>query len=110
VIAERRVEVKPTGHGDRPASFTRVLEVDGPRRDHPVLLFHGNPNSADDWVPFLEKLDGRRHAIAPDLSGWGEANRPDWFHWTMDSMAGWIAPPDRGINNLPVEYEYVRLS
>ncbi len=23
-------------------------------------------------------------------------------------MAGWIAPPDRGINNLPVEYEYVR--
>jgi benzoyl-CoA 2,3-dioxygenase component B len=25
-------------------------------------------------------------------------------------MAGWIAPPDRGINALPVNYEYVRLS
>ena len=24
-------------------------------------------------------------------------------------MASWIAPPDRGINNLPVDYEYVRL-
>ena len=24
-------------------------------------------------------------------------------------MAGWIAPPDRGINSLPVDYEYVRL-
>jgi len=24
-------------------------------------------------------------------------------------MAGWIAPPERGINNLPVEYEYVHL-
>ena len=24
-------------------------------------------------------------------------------------MAGWIAPPERGINSLPVEYEYVRL-
>jgi benzoyl-CoA 2,3-epoxidase subunit B len=24
-------------------------------------------------------------------------------------MAPWIAPPDRGINNLPVNYEYVRL-
>ncbi len=24
-------------------------------------------------------------------------------------MAGWIAPPDRGINAMPVEYEYVRL-
>ena len=24
-------------------------------------------------------------------------------------MAGWVAPPDRGINNNPVEYEYVKL-
>jgi benzoyl-CoA 2,3-dioxygenase component B len=24
-------------------------------------------------------------------------------------MASWVAPPDRGINNLPVEYEYVKL-
>jgi len=24
-------------------------------------------------------------------------------------MAGWIAPPDRGINNLPVDYTYVHL-
>ncbi len=25
-------------------------------------------------------------------------------------MAGWIAPPDRGVNNLPMDYEYVRLN
>ena len=25
-------------------------------------------------------------------------------------MASWIAPPERGINNLPLEYEYVHLS
>jgi benzoyl-CoA 2,3-dioxygenase component B len=25
-------------------------------------------------------------------------------------MAAWIAPPERGVNNLPVDYEYVRLS
>jgi benzoyl-CoA 2,3-dioxygenase component B len=25
-------------------------------------------------------------------------------------MAAWIAPPERGINNLPLDYEYVRLS
>jgi len=24
-------------------------------------------------------------------------------------MASWIAPPDRGINNLPLDYEYVHL-
>jgi benzoyl-CoA 2,3-dioxygenase component B len=25
-------------------------------------------------------------------------------------MARWVAPPDRGINNLPVEYDYVHLA
>ena len=25
-------------------------------------------------------------------------------------MAAWVAPPDRGINNLPVDYEYVHLA
>ena len=25
-------------------------------------------------------------------------------------MAGWIAPPDRGINSMPVDYEYVKLN
>ncbi len=29
---------------------------------------------------------------------------------TPGKMAGWIAPPDRGINNLGLDYEYVRLS
>jgi len=24
-------------------------------------------------------------------------------------MAGWIAPPERGINNLAIDYEYVKL-
>ena len=24
-------------------------------------------------------------------------------------IASWIAPPDRGINNLPVDYEYVKV-
>ena len=24
-------------------------------------------------------------------------------------MAGWIAPPERGINSLPIDYQYVRL-
>jgi benzoyl-CoA 2,3-dioxygenase component B len=29
---------------------------------------------------------------------------------TPGKMAGWIAPPDRGINNLALDYEYVRLA
>ena len=81
-INERRVEV--------PGGGTRILEVDGPRPEHPVLLFHGNPSNAGDWTPFLERLAGRRHAIAPDLLGWGKAERPVSFRWTMEGLAGWV--------------------
>jgi len=28
---------------------------------------------------------------------------------TPGKMAAWIAPPERGINNMPVDYEYVHL-
>ena len=82
MIAERRIAV--------PQGGTRVLEVHGPRPEYPVLLFHGNPSNAGDWKPFLERLEGRRRAIAPDLLGWGKSDRPKSFHWTMDSLAGWI--------------------
>jgi len=53
-----------------------------------------------------------------------EKNLDDWIPSTADrafvqslmqrvvepgKIAGWLAPPDRGINNLPVAYEYVKL-
>src|SRR4029453_1555585 len=79
MIEEGRIEV--------PRAGTRLLEVDGPRREHPVLLFHGNPSQAADWEPFLERLEGRRRAIAPDLPGWGKSDRPAGFRFTMESLA-----------------------
>jgi pimeloyl-ACP methyl ester carboxylesterase len=82
VISERRVQT--------PAGGTRVLEVQGSDPERPVLLFHGNPSNANDWKPFLERLDGHRRALAPDLLGWGESDRPQSFHWTMDALAGWV--------------------
>jgi benzoyl-CoA 2,3-dioxygenase component B len=54
-----------------------------------------------------------------------EASLPNWLPTPEDQafvqslmqpvyeagkVAAWIAPPDRGINNLPVEYEYVRVA
>lgn len=82
MIEERRVLV--------PGGATRTLEVDGARPEHPVLLIHGNPSNAEDWIPFLERLEGRRHAIAPDLLGWGKSERPASFRFTMDALADWI--------------------
>jgi benzoyl-CoA 2,3-dioxygenase component B len=54
-----------------------------------------------------------------------DARRPGWLPSDADQayilslmhgvhelgkMASWIAPPDRGINNNPVDYEYVRMA
>ena len=50
------------------------------------------------------------------LSGWIPSDADRAFVRSLmqrvaapGKMAAWIAPPDRGINNLPVEYEYVKL-
>ena len=50
---------------------------------------------AGDWLP----TDADKIFIKSLMHGVREPGR----------MAAWIAPPDRGINNLPVDYEHVRL-
>jgi pimeloyl-ACP methyl ester carboxylesterase len=64
--------------------------VDGPGEEHPVLCVHGNPNSADDWPPFLTALEGRRRCLAPDLIGWGKSDRLPSFRHTMDALASFL--------------------
>ncbi|HUT47798.1 MAG TPA: benzoyl-CoA 2,3-epoxidase subunit BoxB [Alphaproteobacteria bacterium] len=71
------------------------------------------------WANFHFDLDG--NPISEDV--WA-ARKDEWIPSAADrdhvkslmvqvtepgKMAGWIAPPDRGINNNPVDYEYVRL-
>ncbi len=71
------------------------------------------------WADAPTAPDGTpiaRDAYASGLRNWlpSEADR-SYIRSLMQrvvepgKMAAWIAPPDRGINNLPVEYEYVRL-
>jgi pimeloyl-ACP methyl ester carboxylesterase len=69
---------------------TRMLEVEGPNPDHPVVFVHGNPNSADEWKPFLERLEGKRRAIAFDLIGWGKSERRDDLEHTADTLAWFV--------------------
>lgn len=69
---------------------TRMLEVEGPRPEHPVVFVHGNPNSADEWRPFLEKLEGKRRGLAFDLIGWGKSERRDDLEHTADTLAWFV--------------------
>jgi pimeloyl-ACP methyl ester carboxylesterase len=69
---------------------TRMLEVEGPRPEHPVVFVHGNPNSADEWRPFLERLEGKRRSLAFDLIGWGKSERVKDLKHTADTLAWFV--------------------
>ena len=70
------------------------------------------------WAGAPVDPDGKlisREAYAAGMAGWLPSDADRMFvHSLMQpvsepgQMAGWIAPPDRGINGLPVDYAYVR--
>lgn len=41
-----------------------------------VLMFHGNPDNADEWALLMAKLAGRYRCIAPDFPGYGKSPEP----------------------------------
>jgi benzoyl-CoA 2,3-epoxidase subunit B len=63
----------------------------------------GNPIGAED---FARRLPGWIPGDADKAHVRGLMQRVT----EPGKMAAWIAPPERGVNNLPVDYEYVRLS
>jgi pimeloyl-ACP methyl ester carboxylesterase len=77
---------------------TRYWEAEGP--GDPVVFVHGNPTSADDWLPFLSRLDGVRRCLAPDLVGWGQSEKPADLGYTMDTLAWFV---QRLIDALDIE-------
>ena len=63
----------------------------------------GNPISASEYaaqINFWIPTEGDREFVHSLMKPVLEVGK----------VANWIAPPDRGINSMPVEYEYVRLS
>jgi pimeloyl-ACP methyl ester carboxylesterase len=62
-------------------TFFRRSDGDG----LPTVLVHGNPTSSEDWIPFMERLEGP--AVAPDIPGWGRSERPSDFDYTMNGLA-----------------------
>ena len=52
----------------------------------PTLYLHGVPNSADEWLPFLERTGG----VAPDLPGFGRSAKPASFDYSIPGYDRWI--------------------
>jgi len=74
----------PTGVG----FSTRVLQSGtGP----PVLLLHGNPDSAGEWGPVMQALGETRRCLAPDLPGFGECEEPPpSFDFSLEAHSRFI--------------------
>jgi pimeloyl-ACP methyl ester carboxylesterase len=78
---------------------SRVVPVDGVQTFYrctggsgpPTVFVHGNPTSSEDWLPFMRRLRGP--AIALDLPGWGDSERPSprRFDYSFEALGGFVA-------------------
>lgn len=52
-----------------------------------VVFVHGNPGPAQDWRRLVARTGVFARAIAPDLPGYGGADKPNRFDYTVDGYA-----------------------
>ncbi|HEY3820493.1 MAG TPA: alpha/beta hydrolase [Polyangiaceae bacterium] len=52
-----------------------------------VVFVHGNPGSGEDWLDLLGRVGSFTRAIAPDMPGYGKADRPRSFEYTVAAYA-----------------------
>ena len=68
-----------------------VLETGRRRESDAAVLVHGNPGSSADWEDLMERIAPVARAVAPDLPGFGRADKPDGFDHTITGYARWLA-------------------
>lgn len=48
-----------------------------------VVFVHGNPGPSSDWIDLLGRVGSFARAIAPDLPGYGRADKPRDFNYSV---------------------------
>lgn len=71
-VGDARVFVKERGAGE------------------PVLLLHGNPDSADLWDPVTAVLSQRFRCLAPDLPAFGRSSAPPAFDTSFEGLGRFV--------------------
>lgn len=66
---------------------TPVIDL-GPRGDEAVVFLHGNPGSGADWRDLAQAIAPFSRVVAPDMPGFGKADKPDDFDYTVAGYAG----------------------
>jgi pimeloyl-ACP methyl ester carboxylesterase len=52
-----------------------------------VVFVHGNPGSSEDWLDLLAAVGEFARVVAPDMPGYGKADRPRRFEYTVGGYA-----------------------
>jgi len=65
---------------------TPVLDSGGEAREA-VLFVHGNPGSGADWQALAARVAPQARVLAPDMPGFGRAEKPDDFDYTVAGYA-----------------------
>ena len=60
----------------------------GPATSEEAVVFvHGNPGFSRDWEDLLERVGEFSRCLAPDMPGFGQADRPEEFNYTVSGYA-----------------------
>jgi len=68
-----------------------VLTAGPPDGAEAVVFVHGNPGPADDWRDMLYRAGELGRAITPDMPGYGRADKPKDFSYSVDGYADYLA-------------------
>ncbi len=55
-----------------------------------IVFLHGNPGSGNDWRQLVEQAGAFGRALAPDMPGFGQADKPEDFDYTVDGYARYL--------------------
>ncbi|QXD15652.1 alpha/beta hydrolase [Rhodocaloribacter litoris] len=63
------------------------LESGNRHSDEAVVFVHGNPGSSEDWRDLVGRVGSFARSVAPDMPGFGQADKPKDFDYTVEGYA-----------------------
>jgi pimeloyl-ACP methyl ester carboxylesterase len=83
-----------------------VREAGDGTAEEAIVFVHGNPGSWHDWDDLLGRVGQFARAVAPDMPGFGSADKPDGFEYTL---AGYAAHLDGLLEQLGIRRAHLVL-
>jgi len=83
-----------------------VSSAGAPDSAEAVVFVHGNPGSRRDWDDLLSRVAPFARALALDMPGFGHADKPDGFSYTVEGYGAFL---ESALNELEVERAHLVL-